>query len=182
LGLLGLGNRRDGHIVTTYRIRVNGHLYTVEIDDLAASPVKVSVNGRLFEVSIDQQGVRSVEPPARVRTTKAPRDELLLDAYVPAVASTYVEIEPEPEPTDTRPSSASPSTERAEAVTAPMPGTILDIAVEAGDIVQQGDTLCNLEAMKMKSPIRAPGPGTVQQVLISEGQNVAFGEALFMLR
>jgi biotin carboxyl carrier protein len=62
-----------------------------------------------------------------------------------------------------------------------MPGTILDIAVKVGDQVAQGDTLCNLEAMKMKSPIRSPGGGTIAQILISEGQNVGYGEILFTL-
>jgi biotin carboxyl carrier protein len=63
-----------------------------------------------------------------------------------------------------------------------MPGTILDIAAKPGDVVQQGDTLCNLEAMKMKSPIRSPVAGTVAQVLISEGQNVGHGDVLFTVR
>jgi biotin carboxyl carrier protein len=62
-----------------------------------------------------------------------------------------------------------------------MPGNIVDIAVKVGDKVAQGDTLCNLEAMKMKSPIRSPGAGTIAQVLISEGQNVAYGDVLFAL-
>jgi biotin carboxyl carrier protein len=62
-----------------------------------------------------------------------------------------------------------------------MPGTILDIAVQPGTQVSQGDTLCNLEAMKMKSPIRSPGDGTVAQILVTEGQNVAFGDTLFTL-
>ena len=62
-----------------------------------------------------------------------------------------------------------------------MPGTILDIAVKVGDVVQPGDTLCNLEAMKMKSPIRSSSSGTLVQVLISEGQNVGFGDVLFTI-
>jgi biotin carboxyl carrier protein len=62
-----------------------------------------------------------------------------------------------------------------------MPGTILDIAVKVSDQVAQGDILCNLEAMKMKSPIRSPGEGTIAQVMITEGQNVGYGDILFTL-
>jgi biotin carboxyl carrier protein len=57
----------------------------------------------------------------------------------------------------------------------------LDIAVKVGDVVQQGDILCNLEAMKMKSPIRSPSEGTLVNVLIVEGQNVGYGDVLFTL-
>ena len=73
------------------------------------------------------------------------------------------------------------ASDELEVVMAPMPGKVMDIAVKVGDKVGQGDTLCNLEAMKMKSPIRSPDEGTVAQVLISEGQNVGYGDILFTL-
>jgi acetyl-CoA/propionyl-CoA carboxylase biotin carboxyl carrier protein len=63
-----------------------------------------------------------------------------------------------------------------------MPGKILDIAVQVGSQVAQGEVLCNLEAMKMKSPIRSTKGGTVAQVRISEGQTVNFGDVLFVLQ
>jgi acetyl-CoA/propionyl-CoA carboxylase biotin carboxyl carrier protein len=66
-------------------------------------------------------------------------------------------------------------------VKAPMPGKVLDIAVMAGDRVQQDQVLCALEAMKMKSPIRAPRAGTVRQVQVHDGQNVDYGDLLFVL-
>ena len=62
-----------------------------------------------------------------------------------------------------------------------MPGKVLDILVKVGDTVQHGDTLCNLEAMKMKSPIRSTAAGTIAEVLASEGQNVSHGDVLFTL-
>jgi biotin carboxyl carrier protein len=62
-----------------------------------------------------------------------------------------------------------------------MPGKVLDIAVQSGSQVKQGDVLCNLEAMKMKSPIRSTADGTIAQIHISEGQNVNFGDVLFTL-
>jgi len=66
-------------------------------------------------------------------------------------------------------------------VTAPMPGTILDIAVQAGDLVQQDQVLCALEAMKMKSPIRSLCSGTVRQVQVHDGQTVDHGDLLFVV-
>ena len=171
----------EGSTLKTYQIHVNGQEYTVEIDDPNAIPVQVTVNGKPFEVTINQQNLQATAKSIRSDTPNAESKDLLLDTYVPAVASTYVEIAPEEKEADTeQPPGAVPASDAgAESITAPMPGTILDIAVKVGDVVQSGDILCNLEAMKMKSPIRSSVSGTVTQVLISEGQNVGFGDALF---
>lgn len=162
-----------------YALCVNGKEYEVEIEDLRAEPVQVVVNGHSFEVSIAEQ-------PSGAAPRPTPRDRPapeLEELYVPTVASTYVEttpvLEEEPAalPTDvTAPGGATTQ------VTAPMPGKILDIAVQVGSQVKQGEVLCNLEAMKMKSPIRSTTAGTVAQVLITEGQTVNFGDALFVLQ
>jgi biotin carboxyl carrier protein len=164
-----------------FKIHINGQEYVVEIDDPDASPVVVTVNGHPFQVTVSQPGTKA-GAQAGEGDEQAARDEgLMLDTYVPAVASTYIEVGPEPESADIRQPPAQTAHSGTETVTAPMPGTVLDIIVQVGDVVQQGDTLCNLEAMKMKSPIRSPSQGTVAQVLISEGQNVAFGDVLFTL-
>jgi biotin carboxyl carrier protein len=167
--------------VKKYQIRVNGQEYSVEIDDPNASPAKVTVNGRPFEVAISEEGVRAA--PGTATRDRTDGDMALVESYVPVVTSTFVDVGEEPGATSapTTPATSVASAEGAEAVTAPMPGTILDIAVKVGDQVTQGDTLCNLEAMKMKSPIRAPNQGTIAQVLISEGQNVGYGDVLFTL-
>jgi biotin carboxyl carrier protein len=161
----------------TYQLTVNGHQYNVDLEDLDASPIVVKVNGKPFEVVVSEQG------PARSPGRPAPGEEpeIEMDAYVPSVYATYQEIDvDEPEPQGGAPDPEAVA-EGALTVSAPMPGTILDIAVQPGDRVSQGDTLCNLEAMKMKSPIRSPVEGSIAQVLISEGQNVAYGDLLFTL-
>jgi len=167
----------------TYQITVNGQQYNVEIEDLDASPVLVQVNGKSFEVVLS--GASAARSPARATPVDAP--EVKMDAYVPAVTSTYQDIDVddtlavESAAGSAAPAAAQPAAKGVITVSAPMPGTILDIAVKVGDQVAQGDTLCNLEAMKMKSPIRSSDQGTVTQVLISEGQNVGYGDALFTL-
>ena len=64
------------------------------------------------------------------------------------------------------------------AVTAPMPGNILDVKVKAGDSVKAGDTLLILEAMKMENEISAPQDGTVASVNVRKGDVVNSGDLL----
>ena len=68
-----------------------------------------------------------------------------------------------------------------EAVKAPMPGTILDVKVNAGDNVKSGDVLFLLEAMKMENEIRAPKDGKVASVAVAKGASVKSGDLLCTL-
>ncbi len=69
----------------------------------------------------------------------------------------------------------------ASAVVAPMPGTVLRVAVRAGDRVDAGDPLVVLEAMKMETPLPSPYAGLVRTVHVEEGDRVAGGALLVEL-
>jgi biotin carboxyl carrier protein len=55
---------------------------------------------------------------------------------------------------------------------APMPATVIDVKVAAGDTVKRGDILMLLEAMKMELPVRAPGDGRVKAIHCRPGDLV----------
>jgi 3-methylcrotonyl-CoA carboxylase alpha subunit len=63
-------------------------------------------------------------------------------------------------------------------LTAPMPGSIVDVLVSAGQRVDKGQPLMILEAMKMEHTIAAPADGVVAQVLFGRGDQVKEGEEL----
>ncbi len=63
-------------------------------------------------------------------------------------------------------------------LTAPMPGKVIQVMVESGAIVQQGDPLLVLEAMKMEQTILAPADGEVSEVHYAVGDQVEEGAIL----
>ncbi len=66
-------------------------------------------------------------------------------------------------------------------VLAPMPGTIVEIMVEAGDQVSAEEELIILEAMKMENPIIAPVDGTVKEIKVEEEDKVDTNQVLIIL-
>ena len=130
---------------------------------------KITLNNRIYEVEVE--------------AGKA----MLLDEYE-AVAPAA------PAPVVAAPVAAAPAAEAApaaaaapvvtgagEAVSAPMPGTIVKVNVTAGQAVKAGDVLCVLEAMKMENDITAPKDGTVTQVVAAKGASVSTGDPLVVI-
>ena len=62
-----------------------------------------------------------------------------------------------------------------------MQGTILSVAVTAGEEVAGGDVVCVLEAMKMENDVVAERGGTVAEVLVAAGDSVDMDETLVVL-
>ena len=61
---------------------------------------------------------------------------------------------------------------------APMPGTVVRVAVEAGQSVSAGEPVLVLEAMKMQHTVSAPYAGVVTEINVKTGAQVASGEVL----
>ncbi|MFO0284071.1 MAG: biotin/lipoyl-containing protein, partial [Acidobacteriota bacterium] len=61
---------------------------------------------------------------------------------------------------------------RAAKVASPMPGRVVRVLVEVGHIIEAGQGVVVVEAMKMQNELKSPIAGTVTQVQVSEGANV----------
>lgn len=70
---------------------------------------------------------------------------------------------------------------RPDAMSAPMPATVVKVLVEPGAQVAHGDTVLVLEAMKMELPIRAPRDGVVRELRCRAGDLVQPGVNLVEL-
>jgi acetyl-CoA/propionyl-CoA carboxylase biotin carboxyl carrier protein len=65
-----------------------------------------------------------------------------------------------------------------DAVTAPMQGTIIKVAVSDGDTVSAGDLVVVLEAMKMENPVTAHKAGTITGMSAAQGSSVSQGTVI----
>ena len=120
--------------------------------------LKITVNGVPYDVQVEEADAANAASAAAA--APAPKAAASTPAEKPAAA----------------PSAGT------ESITSPMPGTILDIKVQAGQKVKSGDVLLILEAMKMENAILAPHDAVVDSVLVSKGQSVESGTPLVSLR
>lgn len=67
---------------------------------------------------------------------------------------------------------------QVNAIKAPMPGLVLEINIEVGQEVQEGDNLLILEAMKMENSFTSPRAGIIKSIAVNKGQAVDKGQLL----
>jgi len=77
--------------------------------------------------------------------------------------------------------SNAPQSGASETIAAPMPGTIIKVAVKAGDQIKKGQVLVVLEAMKMENEIVSPVDGKIVSVGVTTGQAVNAGDTLVQI-
>ncbi|MDH3431107.1 MAG: sodium-extruding oxaloacetate decarboxylase subunit alpha [Gammaproteobacteria bacterium] len=79
------------------------------------------------------------------------------------------------------PAPAAPNDATGDAVRAVLAGNIFKVHVAEGDVVDKGDPLLVVEAMKMETNVVAPKAGTIAQVAVAEGDVVAVGDKLLAI-
>jgi biotin carboxyl carrier protein len=167
-----------------YEYLINGSPFVVEILSFDGRRGEVRVNNITYSVEVPQGP--AARPPAYVAPSavapppaavEPPRPPLPKAPEAPRASAPAAP--PAPKKAPVPPPSSRPSSDSL--VTAPMPGIILSVAVKEGDIVQAGDSLLVLEAMKMENEIHAPRAGTVKRIFVSAGAEVRAGSELIEL-
>jgi glutaconyl-CoA/methylmalonyl-CoA decarboxylase subunit gamma len=142
-----------------YQLTIDKKNYDVDINQDKVGALKVTVNNRTYTVTLQT-------PPAHFgeQTAQTAQSLPVRKAPAPAAASAPAKV------------SAG-----SGALTAPIPGLVLEIKVKVGDTVQTGQTVVTMEAMKMENNLTAHMSGTVEKILVQKGSEVATGDELMII-
>jgi len=126
-----------------------------EEDTIPRQTVVVEVGGRRLEVSL-------------------PGDLAIGNGGAPAGGGNVLRKKPKPRKRGAHAGAAA----SGDAVTAPMQGTVVKVAVEEGQQVSAGDLVVVLEAMKMENPVTAHKDGTITGLAVEAGAAITQGTVL----
>lgn len=139
-----------------WRVLLDGQQIDADAMEVAPNTFSILLNGRAFEVRIMQRSDGSLQ----VQTN---REEFFAEVLDPrAWRGRHSAMEPE----------------GRQQIVAPMPGKIVRVLVKEGEVVEAGQGLLVVEAMKMQNEIRSPKNGKVEGLHAKEGQAVNAGEIL----
>ena len=142
----------------SYKFRINGKEYAVDINGIEGKNADVVVNGVSYSVELENEPAPAtvVAPAAQVSAQPAP---------APAAA----------------PAAAPASSGAGAVVKSPLPGVIISIDVKEGQAVKKGQKVAVLEAMKMENEILSDTDGTVSAVLVQKGDSVLEGAEILKI-
>lgn len=141
-----------------YKYKINGEEYNVTINEVADTTAQVEVNGTAYVVEWEKPATPKPVVVAKPAASAA-------KPVAPAASVTPA---------------AAPGA-GAYAIKTPLPGVIIDVKVNVGDIVAKGQTVAILEAMKMENNINSDRDGKVASIVVSKGETVADGAVLITL-
>ncbi len=142
---------------------------------------------KLIEL-LDESGIAEIEITEGDEGVRISR-------YAPQVAAPVAAVMPPPAPAvaeaaagPVSPIAMAEAEEDGHVVMAPMVGTFYTASspgaapfVQVGDHVNEGDTLCIVEAMKMMNQIDAEVSGVIKSIRVQNGDPVEYGQTLFVI-
>ena len=139
------------------RVRVGTKWYQVEVEDIGSDPVKVLVDGEMYEVSLTDKGIVSEQEKNSLSESSSINWDETVDIH-------------ESENEDRR------------VFNSPMPGSVISVSVNIGDLLEIGDQVCILESMKMQQIVITDVSGEVTEIVVDPGDQVSQGAPLIVLR
>lgn len=135
-----------------YNVTIQDKSYLVEIEDINARPVIAYVEGIRVEVIPDTNPL--------------------------GVDGSRQEVQKEAKDVHSFDPRQNGSNQNANEMTAPLPGTVVEVFVKEGDVIETGQVIVIIEAMKMKNSIRSTRSGKIAEVLVKSMQTVAHKQPL----
>lgn len=136
-----------------FKFTIHGNDYAVDVIGIDENIATLEVNGTPYEVEIH-------------KTTKASK--------TPRVIAPSVKEPSRPEIEKRERGDAHP-------IVAPLPGSVLEIRVKPGDIIEKGQVLMIMEAMKMENKVMADRKGVVEDIPVKVGDAVLQGDILVQI-
>lgn len=131
----------------------------LEVKDMGDTR-KVIVNGEEFEVELEQDG----------------------ENWTATVAGETFEIKvPDAGPAPKQRRASGGKSKKSGKVSANIPGKVVTVEVSVGDVVEEGQVVMILEAMKMQNEIQAPVAGTITEIHCEEGQSIEANVPLLVI-
>lgn len=142
-----------------YKFKINGKGYDVAIDTMEGNVASVTVNGVAYQVELENTPAAESDAATPVMVQNPARPA----APAPAAAA------------------GKAAAGAGKAVTSPLPGVVIAIKVNVGDVVKSGQEVAVLEAMKMENSIEATQDGTVTAVHVTKGDSIQEGTAIISI-
>ncbi|HET7733096.1 MAG TPA: biotin/lipoyl-containing protein [Paludibacter sp.] len=144
-----------------FKFTIEGTSYSVNVKSVEGSQAEIEVNGKSYSVGLEEE-LNPLKTPILVRkevVTKPGENKIATKAA--------------PMPPSNKPS--------ANGIKAPLPGSIIRVAIKVGDSVKEGDLLLVMESMKMENNILSEKNGVVKSIDVEQGQAVMQDDILMTL-
>lgn len=134
--------------------------------------IKILDESDLSEITVDEDGVRMTVRKGPLTIIEPGNEAIETSEQETAAAAQAPKAK---------------KTQEGEVIASPMVGTFFlapapgqDPYLEEGDMVDKGQTVCIIEAMKIMNEITAEAPGRITKILVEDGSAVEFGQPLFL--
>lgn len=153
----------------------NGKKYQLSLEEKQNNQIQVKLGGKVYLVSVEMlnEGELLLQVDGKIYDVFIQSNR---NSYVVFVKGSCLEVKKE---SSSRILGKSGDRSKKKDVTTTMPGRIIDVLVKEGDLVEEGQPVIILEAMKMQNAIKAPQPGKITRIKPRPGESVETGSFLF---
>ena len=151
----------------SYKFKINGKDYSVDVNGIEGKNASVTVNGVAYNVELENEVAPAAAPAGQASPSSQNAGEKAAEVGQSA-------------PQAAAAPAAAPSG-AGVTVKSPLPGVIISIDVKEGQAVKKGQKVAVLEAMKMENEIQSDADGTVTAILVAKGDSVLEGAEILKI-